>query len=1184
MRPMTFLFATMLFAGGIHVHAQFLRVYYPDIEQGSAILIVSPTGKALLMDASTGLNSTEIPIEGFINDLMDAGIVTSLEYTIVSHYDEDHIGRMENVYQYVPLASGFIAYDRGTTGGTPSTFAYGDYAYWAGLNGRTTITPNTTIDLGGGVTVRCYVVNGELPDATSVDLSGAAQFENSVSAAVVVRYGDFDLWIGGDLTDNPTYDHPAVESAVAPFVGDLDVYTVNHHGSSSTSSSQTFLTAIKAEVAINQNSSNNGHGHPNATVVQRILDTPDTNSNDPLFFQTNPGKAGDTRSDDSLATGIADPDDTSGAFGLPGAITVITDGGSYQVYGGDIEPVSLLVDSGTHTMADFPPSILKVNHGPVVPLSTESVTVEAEIRDGGSFTAKIKYWVNDVAQTDVTMSLASGSTGRYEGVIPAQSNGAKVAYRVEATDGVPQSSISPKIGYYSGTTDISIIRDQDSDEILLNKGFSARVRGNITVEPGIFHPHVSQIYVQDATGGINIFDDSLLALDRGDDVEFVGKIEQFGGIAEIITAESFGNYGVTKIGSGTVPSPQLVTVADIDESIEGKLVRIDDVIVTAGSIPGSGSDSLTITDDNSVNTVTLRIDGDTNIPGANTPVGTFDIIGVVTQFDSSVPLTWGYQITPRERADFISDEVNHPIVVISEIHADPDSSLGDANGDGTVSSTQDEFVELVNTSLSPFDISGFVISDNTSNRFTFPANTVIPGREAAVVFAGGTPTGDFGNAAANNLVFTAGSLGFNNTGDTVTLTDDQSVVVQAVTYGSEGGDNQSLVRDPDWSNAPLKKHTETTPALRYSPGARLDGSTFTLASGSLYLSEVLYDPIGADGDLEWIELYNPTSSDIDMTGLSIGAGGSTYTSLLFDLSGTILAGETFVLGGPTSSSDNANPTFDLVLNFSPDLQNSGSTADGVALFNVTSDLVTSSTTPYDNVIFGTTNSNNLIDTTGAVGTPNVADAAQGSSIERTDFQGGWQVQSSPTPNSTTLTSPGSSMGVPTDIIITEVFYDASGSDGGLEWIELYNKGTLPVSLATMSLGGGGSDYTTMTAQLSGTVQPGETFVVGGPTSSSANGSPTFDLELNFSPDLQNSGSPGDGIALFDVLASAITSSTVPIDAVVYGSNNNSNLIDESGSANSPEVGDAGAGSSIERTNLAGAWQIQSTPDPNNVNF
>ncbi len=170
------------------------------------------------------------------------------------------------------------------------------------------------------------------------------------------------------------------------------------------------------------------------------------------------------------------------------------------------------------------------------------------------------------------------------------------------------------------------------------------------------------------------------------------------------------------------------------------------------------------------------------------------------------------------------------------------------------------------------------------------------------------------------------------------------------------------------------------------------------------------------------------------------------------------------------------------------------------------------------------------------------------------------------------------------IILSEVMYDVPASDDGFEWVELYNPGPETVDLSGYSLGNGGIDYTYSVVQLAGTIAPCQTFVVGGPGSDSSNGHPSFDQVLNFEPDFQNSGSAGDGVALFDVPASQITASTVPIDAVIYGPNNDNGLIDESGSAPGPDVGDAEPGSSIERFDLAGSWRIRSNPDPNAAPF
>ncbi len=169
---------------------------------------------------------------------------------------------------------------------------------------------------------------------------------------------------------------------------------------------------------------------------------------------------------------------------------------------------------------------------------------------------------------------------------------------------------------------------------------------------------------------------------------------------------------------------------------------------------------------------------------------------------------------------------------------------------------------------------------------------------------------------------------------------------------------------------------------------------------------------------------------------------------------------------------------------------------------------------------------------------------------------------------------------PGAVVLSEVFYDATGSDDGLEWVELFNAGDTTVDLSGYSLGNGGGDYTYSKVQLAGLVGPGETFVVGGPTRGSANGLPVFDQAVNFEPDFQNSGDHGDGVALFDKPTFQVSASTVPIDAVVYGPDNANGLIDETGAANPPEVGDAPAGSSIVRMTLSGTWAVRVNPDPN----
>jgi hypothetical protein len=158
------------------------------------------------------------------------------------------------------------------------------------------------------------------------------------------------------------------------------------------------------------------------------------------------------------------------------------------------------------------------------------------------------------------------------------------------------------------------------------------------------------------------------------------------------------------------------------------------------------------------------------------------------------------------------------------------------------------------------------------------------------------------------------------------------------------------------------------------------------------------------------------------------------------------------------------------------------------------------------------------------------------------------------------------------VIISEVLYDPTGTDNGLEWVELYNPTTGTIDLNNYSLGNGGSDYTVSRVQLSGTLTPSSCWVIGGPTSNITNYLPILDQPINFNPDFQNASPPpdADGIALFDVKAISITSVTIPIDAVIYGSVNTNNLIDETGTVNPPDSGVAASGKSNER--IDAAWQ------------
>jgi competence protein ComEC len=243
-----------------------MKIYCIDVNTGSSTLIVSPTNKYVLVDAGMTNygNSTVAP---FIRSLG----ITHLDYTIATHYHEDHIGGMDEVIYNL---SGFGSndsilnwcYDRGDST-PPSNNIYTGYASAAGTK-RRVIGLGETLDLGGGAFMFCIARNGTVLNGVGVTPSSG---ENYRSCAFILVWHNFRLYVGGDLTGNPVSGDPAVEPNAAPFTGDVNVYVVNHHGGRN-SSVNVFLDSLRPETAIfSQGTVPSNNNHPHQESIDRLV-------------------------------------------------------------------------------------------------------------------------------------------------------------------------------------------------------------------------------------------------------------------------------------------------------------------------------------------------------------------------------------------------------------------------------------------------------------------------------------------------------------------------------------------------------------------------------------------------------------------------------------------------------------------------------------------------------------------------------------------------------------------------------------------------------------------------------------------------------------------------------------------------------------------------------------------------
>jgi len=188
-----------------------------------------------------------------------------------------------------------------------------------------------------------------------------------------------------------------------------------------------------------------------------------------------------------------------------------------------------------------------------------------------------------------------------------------------------------------------------------------RIKGIITVagEFGGTGPS----YIQDAvdSAGVAIYDGKAILPDSvkiGDEIIVSGEVGFYNGLTEIDPPDEF-----SIVSSGNVIDPYLITCADLADTLgeryQSELVKIESVHAEETLFPSNAN--MFITD--KTGSAVMRIDKDTNIPNKGVSADSFDVVGVVSQYDSQSPFWGGYQVMPRSAEDLgflesVSDEAD----------------------------------------------------------------------------------------------------------------------------------------------------------------------------------------------------------------------------------------------------------------------------------------------------------------------------------------------------------------------------------------------------------------------------------------------------------------------------------------------------------------------------------------------
>ena len=225
--------------------------------------------------------------------------------------------------------------------------------------------------------------------------------------------------------------------------------------------------------------------------------------------------------------------------------------------------------------------------------------------------------------------------------------------------------------------------------------------------------------LHDGVDGIGTYGSiSNYTVTEGDSVRIIGSIGQYNGLLQMYLDS------VVLISQGNALPTTATVITSLDETTESELIKFENATLVDPTQWGSGSSGYTCDITNGTDTITLRIDADTDLYGTPAPVGAFDVVGIGGQFTFNSPALDGYQLLPRYTADITAAAgVWVPELVVSEIMAGSNSTAYNA-----------DWFEIYNYGDSTIDLSGYSWDDESGIAGTsvFPSVTIAPG-EAIVV-------------------------------------------------------------------------------------------------------------------------------------------------------------------------------------------------------------------------------------------------------------------------------------------------------------------------------------------------------------------------------------------------------------------------------------------------------------------
>lgn len=194
--------------------------------------------------------------------------------------------------------------------------------------------------------------------------------------------------------------------------------------------------------------------------------------------------------------------------------------------------------------------------------------------------------------------------------------------------------------------DIALLRTNDANGVMdsINKLVSVTgVVYGVNLRPA----GLQFTIIDDSNHGIAVFSSSEnfgYSVKEGDLLNIKGITNQFNGLSQVLIDS-------LKLLADNQNLFAPAIVWDLNEQTENQLVQMKNMELADPNTWTNSPLGFTAKITDGTNTFDLRIDNDVDLHGTPAPVGKFDITGIGTQFDPTIPYLEGYQILPRYMND-----------------------------------------------------------------------------------------------------------------------------------------------------------------------------------------------------------------------------------------------------------------------------------------------------------------------------------------------------------------------------------------------------------------------------------------------------------------------------------------------------------------------------------------------------